>query len=94
MGVDVFIAVLGTIGVGLATLVFHALRDIKKTTKGNETHLNKVVVQVTEINGSVKRNADRLADHIKTDDDRVVRRDAEYARTQTVLGQIWGEVKK
>lgn len=75
------------IGVLLMGLVFTALRDIRKTT-------NAVVIQVTAINGSVKRNAERLDDHIKVDDGREDEHIRERERTFRVLGQIWAKINQ
>ena len=89
---EVVVTGLVAIGVCLATLVAYSLHDIKKTTKGNDSKINKVVVQVTEINGSVKRNTDRIAAHEKLDDDRDDRYQEDRKRTLDVLDNIWAKV--
>ena len=105
MGVEAIAAVLATIGVGVAGLVFNALRDIKKTTKGIQKTVQKNEVHLAQINGAVIKNASDLethirsddareARHVRADDEREMRHDAEQRRTHEVLDQIWAKVNK
>ena len=105
MGIDLVIAVLTTVGVCLAGLVFHALRDIKKTTNATQKTVQENEVHLAKINGAVIKNASDLkthirdddareARHVRADDEREMRHDSEQRRTHEVLGQIWTKINQ
>ena len=105
MGTDIVIAVLTTVGVCLVGLVFHALRDIKKTTNGIQKTVQENEVHLAKINGAVIKNASDLIVHIRSDDEREIRHarsederemrhDAERRRRDEVLDQIWAKINQ
>ena len=88
------------INVGLSAVVLD-VQAVTKTVNTNRQHLDVVrrdvseaVIQMTRMNGSVKRNADRLDSHTKLDDEREERSQKHQERMDLNLDNILAKVNQ